>query len=278
MNWSTSAASIEPARLCLRYIALALLILPGCGTRGIGALFGDGENTLFKASDTTVADAADAAADASTQPPTHLPPKDPRLCVFDYDLTLSSHDCSQTAGDPTYFCRENTCDTYGWYPQCLAIGARAAIAECVKRHAYIGIASKANVDNCWADKVLPIISQDQFPELTHPQPDPDAALPIVYPALDDRANWNCDNCAYTMDGGLSKPDGIRRIMRHFGLDPNLPLDRARVIFWDDTASNISDVEAQIPEARSILVPSFTGAGVDGGCGITQTEIDAGWAP
>jgi hypothetical protein len=81
-----------------------------------------------------------------------------------------------------------------------------------------------------------------------------------------------------MDAGLSKPDGIRRVMRHYGLDPSLASDRMRVIFWDDTRANIDDVRAQMPEARAILVPSFTGAGVDGGCGITQAEIAAGWAP
>lgn len=264
-------------------LTLLLLIGPGCDGHGLGALFGDGENALYRPPRGVSSDATtDASTDASTPAPPAPPPKDPRLCVFDYDLTLSSHACAETEGNPAFYCRMNVCDTYGWYPQCLAVAARAAVAECVRRGAYIGIASKADVDYCWTDKVLPIISQDQFPELVRPPWNGDVAAdagpPIIYPALDDRAQWNCDDCAYTMDGALGKPEGIRRVMRHYGLDPNLAEDRARVIFWDDTAHNIADVRAQIPEARAILVPSFTGAGVDGGCGITQAEIDAGWAP
>ena len=67
-------------------------------------------------------------------------------------------------------------------------------------------------------------------------------------------------------------------MRHYGLNPQSATDRASVIFWDDSTANINDVRSQIPEARAILVPSNTGNGNDGGCGITQKEIDAGWAP
>jgi hypothetical protein len=205
-------------------------------------------------------------------------PREPRVCIFDYDLTLSSHACPETTDQAAYFCRENTCITYDWYSQCLAKDARAAIAECVRRHAYIGIASKADVDACWTDKVTPITEQQQFPELTD---SPDYATPqqaFSYPRLDDRATWNCEDCAYTMDGALSKPDGIRRVMRHYGLDPNLPTDRARVIFWDDTPSNISDVQTAMPEVRAITVPRFSDNADDGGCGITQQEIAAGWAP
>ncbi|HWA71851.1 MAG TPA: hypothetical protein VG937_05950 [Polyangiaceae bacterium] len=202
----------------------------------------------------------------------------PRLCVFDYDLTLSSHSCPETDGRAAYFCRQNRCDTYGWFSQCLAPGARAAVAECVRRGAFIGIASHASVDPCWSDKVLPIVAQQQFPELTGA---PNYARPdqtFSYPAIDVRENWNCETCAYTMDGTLSKPNGIRRVMRHYGLDPSRASDRARVIFWDDTPSNISAVAAELPEARRVLVPRFTNNGADGGCGLTERDIQAGWAP
>jgi hypothetical protein len=207
----------------------------------------------------------------------------PRVCVFDYDLTLSSHLCSATEVEPGYSCRQNSCDTYGWYSQCLGVAARKAIAECVRRRAYIGIASKANVDYCWKDKVIPIVTEQQFPELTVPDfasadsasSDLDNAA-IQYPRIDDRANWNCEDCAYTMDGALSKPDGIRRVLRHYGLRPELATDRARVIFWDDTSSNIDAVRREMPEVKAILVGSFTGAGVDGGCGLTEADIEAGW--
>jgi hypothetical protein len=270
-----TSSSKNDASLGLWRLALISVMLAGCDACSFGAIFGDGENTRFHE---LVRPGADAGAAMGADASAPSPPKEPRLCVFDYDLTLSSHNCGETEGSPDYFCRESTCDTYGWYSQCLAIGARAAIAECVRHHAYIGIASKADVDYCWADKVLPIISQDQFPELTNPPADPDATAPIVYPAIDDRANWNCDNCAYTMDGVLGKPEGIRRVMRYYGLDPNLPEERARVIFWDDMSDNVADVKAQMPEVRAVHVPNFTGIGADGGCGITQADIDTGWAP
>jgi hypothetical protein len=201
---------------------------------------------------------------------------EPRLCVFDYDLTLSSHACADTAGNAAYFCRENTCDTYGWFSQCLGVRANAAVAECVRRHAFIGIASHAGVDGCWADKVVPIVKQRQFPEFLA-SPAYASPGPFSYPAIDQRSSWNCEDCAYTMDGGVSKPNGIRRIMRHYGLDPARAADRKRVIFWDDTPSNITAVAAELPEARAVLVARF-GEGADGGCGLTDADIAAGWAP
>jgi hypothetical protein len=198
------------------------------------------------------------------------------LCVFDYDLTLSSHACEQTDGDEDFFCRENLCGTYGWYSQCLGRAARAAVAECVERGAFIGIASHADADGCWVDKVLPIIEQQQFPEFTNSKRYDNPNASFSYPRIDDRNNWNCDNCAYTMDGGVSKPEGIRRIMRHYGLDTESPKDRARVIFWDDTPDNIVRVNDELPEVHAIEVPRFTSSGADGGCGLTKKDIKKGW--
>jgi hypothetical protein len=80
-----------------------------------------------------------------------------------------------------------------------------------------------------------------------------------------------------MDGGVSKPNGIRRIMRHYRLDPERAADRKRVIFWDDTPSNITAVQAALPEARAVLVPRFSGDGANGGCGLTDADIAAGFA-
>lgn len=202
----------------------------------------------------------------------------PRVCVFDYDLTLSAHLCPELDDEPSrYFCRENTCDTYGWYSQCLARDAREAVAECVRRGAFIGIASHANADACWQDKVLPVVAERQFPEFTESPAYGADSGPLRYPRIDVRANWNCDDCAYTMDGGLSKPNGIRRVMRHYGLDPSSAVDRARVIFWDDTPSNVTAVENEMPEARAVLVPRFSNRGEDGGCGIRREDIELGWA-
>lgn len=200
---------------------------------------------------------------------------EPMLCVFDYDLTLSSHGCSELEADPEHFCRQNTCGTYGWFDQCLGQDARAAVAKCVAEHAYIGISSHASADACWQDKVLPIISQEQFPEWTHSEAYGKSSG-FAYPALDDRNNWNCEDCAYTMDGSVSKSQGIGRIMRHYGMDPTKSADQARVIFWDDTPENITDVNTNLPKVRAIVVPRFGTGGADGGCGITKAEIDEGW--
>ena len=51
--------------------------------------------------------------------------------------------------------------------------------------------------------------------------------------------------------------------------------RARVIFWDDSPSNIKDVNNYLPEIRTVNVPGF-GNGDAGGCGITQANIEKGW--
>lgn len=203
----------------------------------------------------------------------------PRLCVFDYDLTLSTHLCSELEADASdHFCRENVCDTYGWYSQCLAPAAREAVAECVARGAFIGIASHANADACWSDKVLPIVAERQFPEFTESPAYGATSGALRYPRIDVRANWNCEDCAYTMDGSVSKPNGIRRVMRHYGMDPSLAADRARVVFWDDTPSNVTAVEREMPEVRGVLVPRFSNRGEDGGCGMRREDIELGWAP
>ena len=81
-----------------------------------------------------------------------------------------------------------------------------------------------------------------------------------------------------MDGTLSKPDGIRRIMVHYGLDPGRATDRARVIFWDDTQENIDAVRTELPEARAVLVPRHGLTGAEGGCGIAQAQVGSAWSP
>ena len=229
------------------------------------------------ATDTIPPDSSFTASTASgTDTHTHIiPPQLRPVCIFDYDLTLSSHACKQIEGDAAYFCRETGCPTYGWTTQCLAMNAREVVAECVNRGAYIGIASHADADDCWHDKVTPIITEQQFPEWTALMSG--AANETVYPLIDDRSNWNCDNCAYNMDGSIGKPEGIRRVMRHFGLDPTLPSDLARVVFWDDMLSNITAVQEELPQVNAVHVPNFTGNGGDGGCGITRTEIYAGFS-
>ncbi len=214
-------------------------------------------------------DDRDPPADAAVAP-------GPMLCVFDYDLTLSSHACPATDARAGYHCRVTGCATYGWHEQCLGLDAQAAIASCVARGAYVGIASHADVDACWVDKVTPIVSEAQFPAWTSSPRYAARDADWHYPALDDRAHWNCADCPYTMEGGLPKPEGIARVMRAFGLDPAAAADRARVLFWDDEPANIAAVTATMPEVTTVLVPRNGATGEAGGCGITQREIDAGW--
>jgi hypothetical protein len=198
------------------------------------------------------------------------------LCIFDYDLTLSSHACELTEGMSDSFCRQNTCPTYGWYDQCLGAAAREAVAECVNRGAFIGIASHAGVDECWSDKVTPAALEGQFPALTDsPRYGTPSAPDFAYPALDVRANWNCPNCAYHMVPDAFKPNLIGSIMAHYGLDKTSPEDQARVIFWDDSPANITDVNGALPEVHTITVARH-GSGEAGGCGLTAEDIEAGW--
>ncbi len=192
------------------------------------------------------------------------------LCVFDYDLTISSHAC-EVAGE---YCRTNSCGTYSWFNQCLAPAAREAFKACVDRGAFIGINSHAGVDECWSDKVVPIVAQNQFPELTNSPRYDNPNADFSYPAIDDRANWNCNTCAYHMNPNMDKSEGVRKVMRHYGMDADSPADRARVIFWDDSPGNITNLNTNMPEVRAILVPR---AGADeGGCGITRQKIIEGW--
>ncbi|MBN1654164.1 MAG: hypothetical protein JXA30_10340 [Deltaproteobacteria bacterium] len=199
-----------------------------------------------------------------------------RLCVFDYDLTLSSHACEETEGKPEYHCRLNRCGTYSWNSQCLGVGARQAVAECVRQKAFIGIASHADRDLCWEDKVVPMVAQDQFPELIHSPPYANRDMRVFYPAIDRKENWNCGACAYQMVPDISKPAAIGRIMRYYALRPESPEHRARVIFWDDSPDNIASVKAEMPEVKTVLVPRHGTRGDGGGCGITPAEIEEAW--
>ncbi len=200
----------------------------------------------------------------------------PRLCVFDYDLTLSRHGCVDTTAPAPVHCRRNSCGTYGWLDQCVAPAARSAIAECVRRGAFIGIASHADVDGCWPDKVTPIIEQQQFPEWLASVRYDSAQSDWSYPALDQRDHWNCERCAYHMNPSLSKPDAIRRVMAHYGLDPERGTDRARVIFWDDSETNIDQVRQALPEANAVLVAREDVDFEVAGCGLRESDIDRGW--
>jgi hypothetical protein len=239
---------------------------------GAGAGAGGGESTAVAGrGGANTAGAAGIGGDSSK-------PLTPRasglLCVFDYDLTLSTNNCIKEQ----YACRTNTCLTYNWYQQCMSDGARHALEVCVERGAYIGIASHASVDGCWDDKVSVVITQQQFPALTSAIRYDNATTDFAYPKIDQRSNWNCDNCAYHMNGAFSKPQLISKIMTHYEMDPKNLADRAKVIFWDDLPDNISKMKQDMPEVHTIHVhENIDGQPNSGGCGIQQADIDAGWA-
>jgi hypothetical protein len=202
------------------------------------------------------------------------------LCVFDYDLVLSSHSCSQTMSMPTeYLCRTNACTTYAWHDQCLATAAHAAIAECVRHGAYIGIASHSQFDECWNDKVIQTLTRAAFPELFSSPHYNKSGTDFSYPAIDDRASWNCDTCAYHFDGMTkgSKAVLIRKVMAHYGLSPTSKADQSRVVYWEDDPAFLDDVRTNLPNAHAIAVASTNPASNGAGCGIQPANVTAGWA-
>jgi hypothetical protein len=202
------------------------------------------------------------------------------LCIFDYDLVLSSHSCAQTTSMPTeYLCRTNACTTYAWHDQCLATGAHAAIAECVRHGAYIGIASHSEFDACWNDKVIQTLTPAAFPELYSSIHYDKPGTDFSYPAIDDRKSWNCDTCAYHFDGIVkgSKAALIRKVMAHYGLSPSSKADQSRVVYWEDDPNFIQDVHTNLPNVATIAVASTNPASDGKGCGIQPANVTAGWS-
>jgi hypothetical protein len=202
------------------------------------------------------------------------------LCIFDYDLVLSSHSCAQTTSKPSeYLCRTNECTTYAWHDQCLATAAHEAIAECVRHGAYFGIASHSQFDACWDDKVIETLTRAKFPELFSSVHYDKTGTDFSYPAIDDRANWNCDTCAYHFDGMIkgSKAALIRKVMAHYGLSPESKDDQSRVVYWEDDPAFLDDVRTNLPNAHAIAVTSTNPASNGAGCGIQSANVAAGWA-
>ncbi|MGL1903930.1 MAG: hypothetical protein OCC49_17465 [Fibrobacterales bacterium] len=215
-------------------------------------------------------------------------PLEKTLCVFDYDLTLSSHACPAAATNDNH-CRTNTHGaTYGWNDQCLGINAKEAVARCVANGAYISINSHAPSGN-FDDKIAPIVSENQFPEwldapgYNNPDHDP------YYPPLDNSGLINGDDSFNSNDFSIEninrgfyfmrnsdKMAKIAHTMRLIGMDPDNIAHRARVIFWDDSGHNI-DLANNWGGIRAILVDRLgSGNGADGGCGVTLDDIEEGW--
>ncbi|MGL1937245.1 MAG: T9SS type A sorting domain-containing protein [Fibrobacterales bacterium] len=215
-------------------------------------------------------------------------PLEKTLCVFDYDLTLSSHACPAAATNDNH-CRTNTHGaTYGWNDQCLGINAKEAVARCVANGAYISINSHAPSGN-FGDKIEPIVSDNQFPEwlnapgYNNPDHDP------YYPPLDNYDLINGDDSFNSNDFSIDninrgfyfmrnsdKMVKIAHTMRLIGMDPDNIEHRARVIFWDDSGHNI-DLANDWGGIRAVAVDRLgSGNGADGGCGVTLEDIEEGW--
>jgi hypothetical protein len=201
------------------------------------------------------------------------------LCVFDYDLTLSSHACETTSSEPErYLCRRNVdaCPTYGWYDQCVGVNAREAVEECVRRGAYLGIASHSIFSDCWEDKIVSLFTPENFPELFASPHYASNGPDFVIPDLLDPANYNCDDCAYQIRGE-SKSALIRRVMAHYGMDPSDPADQRRVAFWDDDTNNTTNVMTELPGVVTVKVPVLGDPAAREGCGIGPDEITQAWS-
>jgi len=124
------------------------------------------------------------------------------ICVFDYDLTLSSHHCSATAGRSEFNCTK-VGSTYGWTDQCLATAAREAVQRCTAENAKVAIASHSSYDQAKINAL-------------------------------SATGWPADG-HILMQPGRNKAEMINDIKSHYSA-PN-----AKVIFWDDTSGNISAV-------------------------------------
>jgi hypothetical protein len=202
------------------------------------------------------------------------------LCVFDYDLVLSSHSCAQTTAMPTeYLCRTNSCTTSNWHDQCLGTAAHTAIAECVRHGAFIGITSHSSFDACFNDKILQTLTPAKFPEFYSSIHYNKSGTDFSYPAIDDKANWNCNTCAYHFDGviGGSKSALIKKVMAHYGLSPTSKADQSRVLYWEDDPALIDEVHTMLPNVTTTAVASTDPATAGKGCGIQAANVSAAWA-
>lgn len=175
------------------------------------------------------------------------------LCVFDYDLTLSSHGCPGILDDT------KVCPTYEWDMEGMSPYAQMAIEGCLAIDANVGILSFSPI-SCHQEKVAHLIKM--APAMLN--------LPNKISLLE---NWNLEIGPFYMQWRSSKAQEINRIMKFYGLTPGV--DDHMVIFWDDDAKNISDMKAKRPEISSIKVERISENNPTNGCGITKENIDQG---
>lgn len=181
------------------------------------------------------------------------------LCVFDYDLTLSSHQCPDTPDE------KEVCVTYDWNMQGISKGAEEAIKRCVDEGAYVGILSLATL-KCHEGKIGHLL--ERVPELKK----------LLSPAGTDVdiasiSQWNQEAGPFYFNPKAYKPVDIDRIMKFYGLIPGV--DDRRVIFWDDDSWNISQMKEKRPQINSVKVSRISDK-IPSGCGISYHEVNEGF--
>lgn len=183
----------------------------------------------------------------------------PKLCVFDYDLTLSSHLCPGVSDE------QKVCPTYEWDMQGISPHAKDAIKRCIAEGAYVGILSLASID-CFKTKIPALL--DKVPELK------DLLSPDGKKVdISSIEQWNQSEGPFHFEPQADKAKDIDRIMRFYGLKP--VIDDHLVIFWDDEPYNISRMKKKRPKINSVELSRISN-NPHSGCGIKLEDIDEGF--
>ena len=213
------------------------------------------------------------------------------LCVFDVDLTLTSHGCPavldaapewttcapEGSGKPSdqhspsggqYQCGCNPgLNTYGWYNNCMGVGASDVLQACVDAGAHIGIATHS-----------PLVSEQVFENATKFKMLKDLPglknLPEA-DGVDKFSNWGQNNSqhAFISCPGQDKGTAVHSIMQFYKLPAT-----ANVLFFDDSQHNINAVTAYaqgkggMPNVVTQKVARVSGEEVSG-CGVTVQNFD-----
>lgn len=184
----------------------------------------------------------------------------PPLCVVDYDLTLSTHDCPDVPNE------KEVCSTYDWTKQGIAKGTLDLIKRCLDEGAYVGILSLAEI-KCHEGKIGHLVSK--VPEFKN------LLAPVNVKPIDitSKSQWNQDIGPFHFNPRFFKPKDIDRIMKFYGLIPGA--DDHRVIFWDDDSQNIHLMKEIRPKINSVKIER-TSESPPSGCGITFHDVNEGF--
>jgi hypothetical protein len=179
------------------------------------------------------------------------------LCIFDYDLTLSAHQCPGIADDT------EVCETYGWRLEGMSTHARTAITRCIEEGANVGILS-ASPALCLSQKITHLVKE--VPEILSLTPD-----------IKDFSNWNLDPGPFWMSNLTQdqKPKYIDQIMKFYNLTPGE--DDKFIIFFDDDSKNIEDMSKLRPQINSVKIDRNINSSEVSGCGVSLENIEEGFS-